>query len=213
MRSSIRTPRSRQRGFSLLEMIVVLAVIGILLLIGIPRLLQVTYRYRFTATSRELATLMRVVRIESIRRSLPAGLWYDAATNTFTAFLDSNRNDAYDAGVDRQIGPPYLLPQGVFLWGPTDSDPASTHAIQGWNDNPPASPPPHPGPMFQTDGSVQRLGAFRLKDNGAPASANYLEVRIDNLGTGHVSIQKWFGGGDPDAQWWEDGEQGHRWIW
>lgn len=200
--------RPAAKGFTLVELLVVIALIAILALIGIPWMFGTLNRAKLVGAARETATMMQLARMEAIKFSVPTQVLYDTTTHTFMAFADLDRDEAFDASIDRVVIPRYQLPKGVELWGPTDGDAEGTNAIAGWDDAA-VCPDALAGPIFQPDGSVNCRGAFRLRDR----NDNFLEVRIDFPATARISLRKWFGGGDADANWFENGEQSNRWQW
>jgi hypothetical protein len=106
-----------------------------------------------------------------------------------------------------QVGAPFIFPKGVALQAPTQG-PDGTLSVVGW-DEPGADQ--FAGPIFLSDGSVTRAGAYRIADERE--RDNFLEVAVVFPATGKVAIQKWFGGGDPDTNWFENGENQMKWQW
>jgi prepilin-type N-terminal cleavage/methylation domain-containing protein len=195
-------PRKSARGFSLVELAVVLAIIMIGALIGLPAFFEYLERQRLISAAHEAAMLLRQTRFEAIKRSVRAGVKVEYDRRELIAFADLNSDGLPQE--DEVVGK-RTLPTGVNLWGPTDVDDGGVNASSGFDEN-----GEHEGTaMFIPDGSVKRAGAFRLKNN----RDDFLEVRIETPATGRVVIQKWFGGGNPEGNWYEDGESGNDWDW
>jgi len=191
MRTARQLDKPRQSGFTLLEVLVVVAVVGILLMITAPAFLNMINRYKLTGTAREVAALMQAARLESIKMSSTAQVSFDSVTNSFTATLETGR--ALPGTVP--------MPVKVEFRGPGDGAPNGANAIDGWDDA-----PAQDGPIFRPDGSVDRVGAFRFKDS----NDNYLEVRVETPATGRIVLRKYDPGEDAFLL---NGEGGHRWVW
>lgn len=59
--------RTKQGGFSLLELMVTIAVLGIIVSIAVPSFRQMLRSSRLTSTSNELNALMQTARMEAVR--------------------------------------------------------------------------------------------------------------------------------------------------
>lgn len=202
----MKTARSlilkRQAGFTLIETLIVLAVIGILVLISAPAFLSMMNRFKLTGTTRELASLMQAARYEAIKMNAPSQVNYDATSNRFIAFVDLDRDNVQSAA-DRILGASVMVPRKVEFWGPGDGAVNGANAIDGWDD---ATPTARLGPIFAPNGSVDRVGAYRLKDS----NDNFLEVRIETPATGRIVLKKYF---PAYTAFFLNGESGHKWEW
>jgi prepilin-type N-terminal cleavage/methylation domain-containing protein len=217
MRRQPRPEGCSEAGFSLVELLIVLVLIGLMAVWGIPALLNTLNRARLVGASREIATLLQVARLEAIKkggingdlRNRVAVVRYDKSTahdlRTLEVLIDESPNGTWDPVTP--IGGLYTLPTGVNLQAPTE-DAEGNSSIVGWDDTTVVADN-YDGPTFLSDGSALNAGAFRLADT----RGNFLEVRLDFPATGKVVIQKWFGGGDPTTNWFENGEAGNKWIW
>lgn len=201
MRSARRPTQPRQNGFTLIETLIVVAVIGILVLISAPAFLGMLNRFKLTGASREVASLMQAARMEAIKMNAPAQVNYDSTSNTFIAFVDLNRDNVLASPPDRLLAAYVPVPKRIFFQGPGDGAPNGANAIDGWDDA-----PARLGPIFNPDGSADRVGAFRLRDSGA----NYLEVRVETPATGRIVLRK---RDKDDGVFYLNGESGHKWIW
>jgi prepilin-type N-terminal cleavage/methylation domain-containing protein len=194
-------------GFNLIELLIVMALISILTLIGLPWLMGTIYRAKLVGAARETSVLMQLARLESIKRSAPGMVVWDAASNSFLAFLDVDGDRTYVDGTDRLITGGYRLPNAIDLWGPGDGAAEGVNAIADW-DELADCPNPVAGPIFRNDGSAACAGAFRFRD----PRGNFVETRVLFPATGKIVIRKWFGG-NADTDWSESHADGRDWIW
>ena len=118
MRADRRSIRKRQAGFTLLETLVVVAVIGILVLISAPAFLKMMNRFKLTATARELTSLLQAARMEAIKLNAPAQVSYDTVTNSFVGFVDLDRDDVLSAA-DRVLGAKVPILSLIHISEPT----------------------------------------------------------------------------------------------
>jgi prepilin-type N-terminal cleavage/methylation domain-containing protein len=206
-----RTNQTAEAGFTFVEMLVVIAVIGLMAIWLVPAFLGTLNRVRLTSVANETIVFLQKARVESIKRGTTTQvIFQNAATSdlgqpSIFAFADSDEDGSYNAATDIPLAGPFALPSRVSLWGPTDTNAEDTNAIVGWDD----AAVPNNGPIFNTDGSVETLGAFRFRDS----ENNFLEVRIVFTGTAKPVIRKWEGGSDPNDNWYERGVSGHAWQW
>ena len=63
------TARTRTRGFTLVELMVTIAVLAIVLAIGVPSFAGMTNRNRLTAAANELVGTLQTAKMEAIRRN------------------------------------------------------------------------------------------------------------------------------------------------
>lgn len=98
-----KLPRSRKvrefGGFSLIELMVTIAIAAILLAVAVPQLRRQIEQSQFTNTSNELLGALNFARAEALRRVRPVTIAPITGVSWNTGwqmFLDVNRNGAID---------------------------------------------------------------------------------------------------------------------
>jgi prepilin-type N-terminal cleavage/methylation domain-containing protein len=117
---------ARERGFTLIEMLVVLAILAVAVLLSIPYLSAQIQRSKLLGVASQVSGLMRLARMDAIKYSRSAMVAVDPSGRTVNAFSDRNSNDRPDAG--EEIGE-VILPKSVTLAepvGPTPDVPADS---------------------------------------------------------------------------------------
>jgi prepilin-type N-terminal cleavage/methylation domain-containing protein len=206
---SIRQHRS-QKGFTLFELLVVIALMGIMATMAFPNLLRLIQRSKLTGIVQETSILMRLARDNAIRYNTQAVVRADLVTNEVIAFVDVDgvlAGDISDGIFNPIAGLPhrttdwelarYRLPSRVTFTGPT-SDP-----LPVWKFSPIAG---ENVALFASNGSADEEGAIRFAD----AFGNFLQVRVAPATTGRVRIEKY---NDDDDKWYFRNETDKPWEW
>jgi type IV fimbrial biogenesis protein FimT len=107
-----------QSGFSMIELMVVLAIAAILLTIGAPSFREMIQNQRMTATVNDFFMAINLTRSEAIQRGsrvdlVPAGDGTDW-TKGWVVFIDQNNNHKSDAG-DKIIFSHGPVPDGIII--------------------------------------------------------------------------------------------------
>jgi prepilin-type N-terminal cleavage/methylation domain-containing protein len=219
-------PEGRVHGFTMVEIMMVLAVIVILAAFGFPALQQMFTRSKLQGSAREIAVHLGSSRVAAMRLSRNVVVKPLFSEKRLVSFVDDNENFIQDLD-ERELSSLALPGTGggehIYLMGPdgvaaSDDDPAEsldglTTIVSGDPDIPDVRVA-----VFEPDGSIRDQGGFRISDGKSPA--NMFEVRIEPPATARVEILKYVYGDTrginpgtttPPGSWF--GQGGNNWEW
>lgn len=190
---SIGRRRQPVRAFNLLELMAVLAVIGILATLAFPALTRVLQRERAEGFLRTATLMVEKAKGEAAKRNRPVVVRADFLRDALYAFADLDRDGQSDPGEPEIF---YLaLPaagsapdRALQYWAAGEPRPEMAGAIAGF------SPDPTTGAtlrqlILEADGSARDAGAFRFGLPGSPG--NYYELRVDPPATARIQLRKY----------------------
>jgi prepilin-type N-terminal cleavage/methylation domain-containing protein len=106
----------RRHGFTLLELLVVVAVLGVLTLLVVPPLLRTASAVRVELAAGEVQSAMFLARAWAVRRQALVAVKFRPRPDggaSFTLYRDGDRdgvrNEDIDAGVDPRVSPVHTL--------------------------------------------------------------------------------------------------------
>jgi type II secretory pathway pseudopilin PulG len=106
----------RERGFQVAELVVVLALFGMSVVLGVPQLIRITAELRVRLAAQEVVAALRQARSSAIRLNREVALRFATGERgdvTFTLYRDGNgdgvTNADIRAGIDPQVGAPGRL--------------------------------------------------------------------------------------------------------
>jgi type IV fimbrial biogenesis protein FimT len=96
----MRVASSAVRGFTLFELMLVLAIAGVLIGIGIPSLTQFVRANQLTSAANDMLTAIHLARAEAVKRRLPTGMCFSADPTAATPACDGNGTQGWVVWVD-----------------------------------------------------------------------------------------------------------------
>ena len=110
--------RRDERGFSLIELTVTMAVIGLMAMIGLPSMQDWLERYRVRTATQEMAAAVQLQRMRAVSQNADFSIDFDASGGTYALYQG-------DPSTGTLLDPlPHDLPMGVAYSG--NSDPVDT---------------------------------------------------------------------------------------
>lgn len=195
MRNQERGVEARRgtRGFTLIELFVVLAVLAVAMALGIPAIQNLIIRSKTEGFAQELSSHLQRTRLEAIKTNREGVVFLDGASGELVTFIDADRaiddltgfrdfapNPAAPRGTADFVINRLAPPANVRLAGPGGSEGVqpflgfTTNAGSQWL-------------IFRPDGSVIDPGAIRIADE----RGNFLELLVSPAATGRVQVRKW----------------------
>jgi prepilin-type N-terminal cleavage/methylation domain-containing protein len=195
-------------GFTLIEMLVVLALLMILMLFAVPALMTSMRQGKIRGITNQTANLMRLARLEAIRRSCQTIVKMDETDPPrMEGFTDCDKDGVADADLPT-LGS-FPLPNGVRFLAPPNLE--GKDSVEGLSVDPGGGAANVA--IFLPNGSIQGNipGGFRFGDE----SGNFLEVWVDPPATARIEIHKCLLCTDATnrADWYAAGDGGKAWEW
>lgn len=191
--------KSSTAGFTLLELLVILAIILIFALIGYPAFSNWIDQARITAVVRSVASKLQLARQEAIKMNAQVVAQPDFDRDEILFFVNVDGDPGFEfdpdpAAVyktaDYELARLALPSDYEFtFWSPDDKAPEGKTAIEGFT----ATSAPLNAIVFVPHGSVLDTGAIRIAD----ARSNFFEIRIEPRATGKAEVLKYH----PDPPW------------
>lgn len=211
----MRILRTRcERAFSLLELLIIAALIGIMALFAVPALQRFTQRARMRSSAQALAVHLQKARLTAIQTNQnvvaeisPDGrglqIWADVngpIDGDPPDFVFNPLDGKDRLATDHILG---LIPlETNVFFGDSASNPTSGLTTLG----------PRSALLLFPSGSAADTGSFNLgfRVGGGVPSGNFLQIFISPAATARAVVRKW----DPDTSTWRAQREGGRaWTW
>jgi prepilin-type N-terminal cleavage/methylation domain-containing protein len=193
-----------QRGFSLIELLVVMAVMLVLLTLGMPALQNSLRQSKMRGIASEISVLMRLARLDAIKTSSQAVVQIVVPTGTdpgrVQAFSDRNSDGQWSAG--EPVLATFTLPTGVTF---EDHDgKLGKDSVKDFSVDPAGGPNMA---IFLPAGSIDKVGGFYFADT----YQHYMEVHVEP--TARVEVLKYEAGISKYVSNGGNDNNGKAWTW
>jgi prepilin-type N-terminal cleavage/methylation domain-containing protein len=101
------------RGFTLLELMVVLSLFGVFMLATIPLFGRHQQNFRLMSEANRLATTLRTARSTAVMKHIDSVFEFDASSGTYSYFEDQNGDGS--KGSDEYKSAVFTLPSGIVF--------------------------------------------------------------------------------------------------
>lgn len=89
-----------KKGFTLTEVAVVVGILGVMTAISVPSYVSWLPRHRLQTSVRQIYDDMNLAKIRAVKDNTVAVIIFSTLNNTYTVFLDSDGDGAWDVGVE-----------------------------------------------------------------------------------------------------------------
>ncbi len=117
---------SKENGFTMTELVVVIAIIGITLAIAIPSFLSYRPTMRIKGAARDISSILQSARMKAVTRNTNCNVVFTLVNNSFTqdctnttTSLPDDISFGWGTNVNRDVGGDALPADGVAFAGDT----------------------------------------------------------------------------------------------
>jgi prepilin-type N-terminal cleavage/methylation domain-containing protein len=95
--------RSRRNGFSLVELVLSLAVLLVITTLAVPVVVRSLQNYQMNSTASQLAGMLKFAKFDAIRQNTPVSCQIKLTGANWTVWVDSNGNGRADGAEPQMV--------------------------------------------------------------------------------------------------------------
>ena len=126
-------PQKMNAGFTLLEVMVVVGIIGIMVTIAVPLMIAWIPEFRLRSAARDIISCVQEIKMAAIKNNENAVAVFNLSSGTYASFVDNGEGGGISQDDLRNGTEPYLknkiLPKGVLLVSSTLSSNSSGYFV------------------------------------------------------------------------------------
>lgn len=88
----------KNRGFTFVELIVAVAVVGVLAALAAPRFFRTMTQLKAKGAARDAVSVLRLARSQAVSKKIRYGVLFELDNRRITYFRDDNSSGTYDTG-------------------------------------------------------------------------------------------------------------------
>lgn len=109
--------KNRNAGFTLIELFITMAMIGIMAAIAVPSFMNWLSNYRLKAASHDIRSLLQTAKVKAIKENSNIVILFKIDNNTYKAFVDNRQgSDPWSQDNGEKTIKEGKMPEGINLY-------------------------------------------------------------------------------------------------